>query len=148
MTWELNVAVEERSKELKVPSFYSKDEEGDVVADDTMERTFRHMSESRAQQLRIPRSKEFSRKDVIDAFESSFELIGGIPRLASWAHLHPTEFYKIYSKLLPSQAQHEFGGKDGVLRIVHSIAPGALDTAPESLRGNQVIEHENADTKS
>ena len=57
MTWELDVmAVEERSKGLKVPSFYSKDEEGDVVADDTMERTFRHMSESRAQQLRIPRS--------------------------------------------------------------------------------------------
>ena len=101
------MAVAERNKELKVPSFYSKDEEGDIVADDTMERTFRHM------------------------------------RLASWAHLHPTEFYKIYSKLLPSQAQHEFGGKDGVLRIVHSIAPGALDTAPESLRGGQIIEHEN-----
>ena len=129
--------------------FYRTDEEGGVQDDSQMAQTFELMS--KRSQVGVPRTKEFKRQQVIDAFQDSFELIGGIPRLAAWAHFHPTEFYKLYSKLLPSQAIHDFGQGDGKLHIVHSIAPGALDTAPEGLVDkDRIIEHqpqENEDDK-
>ena len=50
--------------------------------------------------LRIPQNKEFSRKDVVGAFVNAFELIGGTPRLALWAHNNEGDFYKLYSRLL------------------------------------------------
>lgn len=125
--------------------FVREGPDGELEADGKMEQAFRVMSERAT--LQVPRTKEFKRQEVVDAFRHSFELIGGVPRLAAWAHHHPTEFYKLYGKLLPSQAIHDFGGGDGVLRIVHSIAPGALDTAPEGLHDKgRTIEHEGGDT--
>jgi hypothetical protein len=47
-------------------------------------------------------------------FQHAFELIGGIPRLAHWAHQHPTQFYQLYSKLIPAQVT---GADGGPLRI-------------------------------
>lgn len=52
--------------------------------------------------VRIPKNGSFSRADVVRAFQSSFDLIGGVPRLALWADANPSDFYKLYSKLLPS----------------------------------------------
>lgn len=43
-------------------------------------------------------------------FQHAFELIGGIPRLAHWAHQHPTQFYQLYSKLIPAQVTGRDGG--------------------------------------
>jgi len=43
-------------------------------------------------------------------FQHAFELIGGIPRLAHWAHQHPTQFYQLYSKLIPAQVTGADGG--------------------------------------
>ena len=40
-----------------------------------------------------------------DAFQSAFDLIGGIPRLALWADKNPTAFFSLYSKLIPSSIQ-------------------------------------------
>ena len=76
--------------------------------------------------IRIPRNPHFSRKDVVQSFQSAFELIGGVPRLALWADQHTTEFYKLYSRLLPSQASSALG-ESNVLRIEMAIKPGALD---------------------
>lgn len=39
-------------------------------------------------------------KDARKAFQSAFELIGGIPRLAMWADKNPTQFYQIYARFL------------------------------------------------
>lgn len=99
-----------------------EDEEGEVILN--MQEVFSHMA--RQSHVVVPRNREFNRKKVVEAFTAAFELIGGVPRLATWAHAHPTEFYKLYSKLLPSTQQHDFGN-DGVLKIIHSIAPGPLD---------------------
>ena len=121
-------------------AFFRTDGDGEVQEDSQMSRTFEQMS--KRTQVGVPRTKEFKRQQVIDAFQDSFELIGGVPRLAAWAHFHPTEFFKLYSKLMPSQAVHDFGAEDGILRIVHSIAPGALDSAPDHLHGSQTIEYE------
>ena len=40
-----------------------------------------------------------------DAFQSAFDLIGGIPRLALWADKNPSAFFALYSKLIPATVQ-------------------------------------------
>lgn len=49
-------------------------------------------------------------KNVRDQFQHAFELIGGIPRLAYWAHQNPDKFFALYSKLIPAQISGEGGG--------------------------------------
>ena len=53
-------------------------------------------------------------RNVRQQFQHAFELIGGIPRLAHWAHTHPTQFYQLYSKLIPAQVT---GGDGGPIRV-------------------------------
>jgi hypothetical protein len=43
-------------------------------------------------------------------FQHAFELIGGIPRLAMWAHQNPDKFFALYSKLIPAQVTGPDGG--------------------------------------
>ena len=76
--------------------------------------------------IRVPKNPHFTRKDVVNAFQSAFELIGGIPRLALWGNENETDFYKLYSRLLPSQASSALG-ESNTLRLEMAIAPGPLD---------------------
>lgn len=41
------------------------------------------------------------------ALEAAFDKVGGIDRLAQWADENPSEFYKLYAKLLPVHLQGE-----------------------------------------
>lgn len=54
--------------------------------------------------------KELRSKKAADAFQSAFDLIGGIPRLALWADKNPTAFFSLYSKLIPSSVQAQVQG--------------------------------------
>lgn len=49
--------------------------------------------------------KALTSKKAADAFQSAFDLIGGVPRLALWADKNPTAFFSLYSKLIPSTVQ-------------------------------------------
>lgn len=46
--------------------------------------------------------QQLKSQKAADAFQSAFDLIGGIPRLALWADKNPTAFFSLYSKLIPS----------------------------------------------
>lgn len=35
------------------------------------------------------------------ALEDAFDKLGGVDALVTWARMEPTEFYKLYAKLLP-----------------------------------------------
>ena len=76
--------------------------------------------------VRVPRNPHFTRKDAVQSFQSAFELIGGVPRLAMWAHENTTDFYKLYSRLLPSQASSALG-ESNTMRIEMAVKPGPLD---------------------
>jgi hypothetical protein len=78
------------------------------------------------EKVTIPRNPHFTRKDVVQSFQSAFELIGGIPRLAIWANNNETDFFKLYARLLPSQASSSLG-EANVMRIEMAIKPGPLD---------------------
>lgn len=45
--------------------------------------------------------------NVKAALEEAFERMGGVPKLTEWADENPTEFYKLYAKLLPVHLQGE-----------------------------------------
>jgi len=57
--------------------------------------------------LVVPKNPRFTRSDVVNSFVTAFETIGGVTRLALWANENPTEFYKMFSRLLPSASISE-----------------------------------------
>lgn len=67
-------------------------------------------------QIHLPKNERFTRAEVVQAFASTFELIGGVPRLALWAHRNESEFYKLYAKLLPSAQIIDINA-----RVTHAI---------------------------
>ena len=71
----------------------------------------------------------FSRTDVVNAFQDAFRMIGGVQRMALWAHANPDKFYPLYSKLLPSTAITI--GDNAQVVIQHAIPPGPLDQHPD-----------------
>jgi len=77
----------------------------------TAEETLSGLASLGTVQLRLPKTAKFSRADVVNAFSSAFELIGGTTRLALWANENPGEFYKLFGKLLPSSSQVELVGR-------------------------------------
>lgn len=131
-------ATQESQQEIRDLPFHEEyDENGNAVGG-AMGHVFETMVQRHESRLSIPRSNKYTRQQVVNAFHDSFELIGGVPRLAAWAHMNPDKFFQLYAKLLPSQAQQEVK-HDGTVRIVHALAPNALD------RG-RVIEHGTGDS--
>jgi len=58
-----------------------------------------------------PRLPSYTKsRNVREQFQFAFELIGGIPRLAHWAHANPDKFFSLYSKLIPAQVTGADGG--------------------------------------
>lgn len=127
---------DQRLKDLTV-----KVDDETVTVGPSMEDVFDVMAEEHQRRLSIPRSNQFSRNDVMQAFQDSFELIGGVPRLAAWAHEHPSKFYNLYSKLFPSSASKQVT-HDGVIQIQAALQPTTLDAPPAPHQG-RTIEHDS-----
>jgi len=62
------------------------------------------------------------RADVVAAFSSAFQMVGGVSRLALWADNHPTDFFKLYARLLPSAASDEMNAQ-GKIVVIHALPP-------------------------
>jgi len=48
-----------------------------------------------------------STKAVKGALQEAFDGLGGVPSLIDWAKSEPTEFYKLWTKLLPAEVKAE-----------------------------------------
>lgn len=123
-------AMEIIPKDPALTQFVSEEEFGQ------MGETFKELAETGKSLTRLPR-REFSRRRVLEAIDEAFELIGGVPRLAMWAHTNPTEFYKLWGKTIPAASQMEVMG-----HLQHIIRPAlprsALDGEDnaEGIRGD------------
>ena len=62
------------------------------------------------------------RAQVVEAFHTAFQMIGGVPRLALWADSNPGEFFKLYARMLPSAASDEMN-LASAMRIEHALPP-------------------------
>lgn len=90
------------------------------------EETLNDLAQSRARTVRIPRDPDLKRRQVVNAFQDAFALIGGTPRLALWADENPGAFYALYSKLMPKQVEQETKHEGGMV-IKHVLPRGKLD---------------------
>lgn len=73
--------------------------------------------------------KELNRRRVVSAFMDCFELMGGTGALMDWAtrsNENQTNFYKLYSRLMPSQAV-ELDDADRKTYLGHVLPMTALD---------------------
>jgi hypothetical protein len=60
-----------------------------------------------------------------EALTLAFQGIGGVPALTEWAKDNQTEFYKIWSRLLPQEVNAALTGKDGrdiIVKIIGGTA--------------------------
>ena len=103
----------------------TEQDQADLPVDD-WEETMQLIASKNTRRISIPRNNEFTRKDVVKAFTNAFELIGGTPRLALWAHQNESDFFKLYARLLPSQASSALG-ETNELVIRHILPRGPLD---------------------
>jgi hypothetical protein len=71
---------------------------------------------------RIRKQRGITRSEVIATFQFAFEMVGGVPRLAVWADANPTEFFKLYGRLLPSSNSNELDGPQEIL-VKHVLEP-------------------------
>jgi hypothetical protein len=85
----------------------------------------------------VPRLPTWARsRNVREQFQYAFELIGGIPRLAHWAHANPTDFFKLYARMIPTQVSGEGGGP---IKVELSWL-NARDTSGKNASPGQVID--------
>jgi hypothetical protein len=74
----------------------------------------------------IKLTKELNRRRVVSAFMDAFELVGGTPRLVSWADENYTDFIKLYARLMPSQSAESLPGESK--KVLQMVLPKtALD---------------------
>lgn len=70
---------------------------------------------------KFPIPRTVSRKHLEQAFLTSFELIGGVPRLALWADTNPGAFYSLCSKLFPQHVESKFKADESLAAILSTM---------------------------
>lgn len=88
---------------------------------------------ARQLQDRSPVSQVFTRKQIEQAFIESFELVGGVPRLAMWAHDQENygDFLSMLIKLAPKDMGEREQGQTFEYRS--NVPQSPLNAAPAGL---------------
>lgn len=76
---------------------------------------------------RQPGSPNKTTVSVKAAFEQAFDELGGAASLVSWGREQPTEFYKLYAKLLPVQVNADMKHQGTISIVVDTGVPRAPD---------------------
>jgi len=66
---------------------------------------------------------------IKDAFRLAFEEMGGVPALVQWGREHPTDFYKLVTKLIPTEITGVNGDPISTVNkiIIEHVAPTKND---------------------
>lgn len=65
-----------------------------------------------------PKAVQATRQQLLEAFE----LMGGVPALVKWGKTNPTEFYRIWARLLPKDAPEPDAGKMPLEQLLAKLA--------------------------
>lgn len=76
---------------------------------------------------RPPGSQNKTTVSVKAAFEQAFDEMGGAASLVQWGREQPTEFYKLYAKLLPVQVNADMKHQGSISIVVDTGVPRAPD---------------------
>lgn len=81
---------------------------------------------------KIPKKRDRNQR-LLDAIQETFEIIGGVPRMAIWADSDPGEFYKLYGKQIPGMVQQlNFNGPTQI-NIQPALPRSPLDGPEDDL---------------
>jgi hypothetical protein len=81
---------------------------------------------------RPPGASNKTTASVRAALEEAFDNLGGVKSLVEWAKSEPTEFYKLYAKLLPVQVQADMRHQGSISIIVDTGISRAPDEAMDA----------------
>lgn len=73
-------------------------------------------------------------KEVKQNLVEAFEKLGGIDNFVKWGRENETEFYKLWTKILPSEIKADITNSDGSLSITERLLRGrqrALEDSDE-----------------
>lgn len=73
--------------------------------------------------FKLPRTGA-TREQIKDTFNTAFELIGGVPRLAIWANDNPDKFYSLWARLQGNSSQPTAPAK---MIVEHVLRRSKLD---------------------
>jgi hypothetical protein len=73
-----------------------------------------------------------------EALEAAFEGMGGVPRLLAWGNDNPGEFYKLWSKLIPTNVKAEINGGITLTPVIN--LSGRPEPKPIEATAQRVIE--------
>ena len=73
--------------------------------------------------FKLPRTGA-TREQIKDTFNTAFELIGGVPRLAIWANDNPDKFYSLWARLQGNSSQQTAPAK---MIVEHVLRRSKLD---------------------
>lgn len=95
-------------REKKTVEMASKAAEGEVDFEALVEAEKQRQEDLRTTHARnagskSPKTMSQAREDLATAFE----LMGGVPALVVWGRSNPTEFYRIWAKLVPTNVKEE-----------------------------------------
>ena len=83
-------------------------------------------------------SKNKVTASVKEALTQAFERMGGVESLIAWAQAEPTEFFRIWSKMLPQEVNNQISGADGgpvivkINKVIRGSSSGSDDGTPSS----------------
>lgn len=60
---------------------------------------------------------------VKEALVAAFDGLGGVGQLQTWAMANPTEFYKLWAKMLPQDVNANLKGEVSVIQLI-GVRPG------------------------
>lgn len=97
----------------------------DLTAEDfgRMGEVFSEFAEAGQLIRRLP-TRKFDRERILAGMDEAFELIGGVPRLAIWAHNNPSKFYPLWLKTAGARVEVSHSGE---VIIRPAIPRSALD---------------------
>lgn len=108
-----------------------------------MDSLYGRLKERQRSKMQNPNvGREWTRRQIQDAFIETFELIGGVPRLALWANdpENYTDFLRLLMKLAPKETVEKAGT---VINFLPSTPDSELNyPQPDQPRG--VIEHDDS----
>lgn len=58
---------------------------------------------------------------VKEAFRQAFDDLGGTAALVTWAQENPTQFYQLFSKLIPTEIDATLSGKEGAPAVTVKV---------------------------
>lgn len=108
---------------------------------DIMDALMSRLTERQLARMQSGVERDWSRKQIQDAFIETFDLVGGVPRLALWAN-DPANYKDFLNLLMKLAPKEQMGEKANAAIVYQSLVP---QSSLVKRNGEQIAEGEFVD---